>query len=211
MTARSRLVVVALIATLGASSCGLPGAGSVRTVDEGDVPYRLLEPEIAPVPIETEAGAQVRVPAVFWVDGERLLPTATGDVCADEPEVLSERLLGALVAGPSEDARSRGRSSAVPAEFGLELTGVDGETVTIDLQPHASLSAEQLPVAIGQIVLTVTTVPSIRSVVLTSDDDPLQVPLPEGALTEDPVTARDYVELLPVRLRGPSAVGCPRS
>lgn len=211
MSTRGRVVVAALAATLGISSCGLPREGSVRTVDEGDVPYRLLEPESPTVSAEPDAGVPVRAPAVFWVDGERLLPTATGDACTEEPDMLAERLVDTLVAGPSEDARSRGRSSAVAAEFGLEVAGIDGETVTIDIEPHASLSAEQLPVAIGQIVLTVTTIPSVRSVVLTSDGDPLQVPLPDGALTEDPVTAQDYGELLPDRLRGPAAVGCPRS
>lgn len=210
MSGRTRHVLVALAATLGLSSCGLPGNDSIRAVDDGDVPYRLLEPVTSPSPTGNVASARLNAPVVFWVDGDRLLPTASGADCSEEPAVLVARLLGTLAGGPSEEARAAGRSSAVPADFALELAGVDGGTATVDIQPQTSLSAEQLPVAVGQIVLTVASVPSVRSVALTSDGAPLQVPLPEGSLTEGPVRARDYVELLPPRLRAPGVLGCPR-
>ena len=211
MSRRRRLALAALAGAVTLSSCGLPGDGTVRTVDPDDVPYGLLESEGAPIRTATDPRVRLDVPAVFWVGGEHLRPMPSGGTCAEDPEALLERLLDLLAAGPSDEARAEGRSSAVPTDSGLELAGLDDGLVTVDLQPQTSLSAEQLPIAVGQIVLTVATVPSVRSVLLTSDGELLQVPLPQGALTEGPVTARDYVELLPARLRGPSVIGCLRS
>ena len=203
-----RATVVVGVLVLLASSCGLPGSGNARPVDADDVPYRLLDPD-APTSIAFDAGALARKPAVFWVDGERLFPTATGQSCSERTEVLVERLLDTLAAGPSDDGRAEGKSSVVPADAVLGLVGIDDETATVDIATDTSLSAEQLPVAVGQIVLTVTSASSVGSVVLTSDGEPVQVPLPQGALTGEPVSAEDYAELLPARLRPPAAVGCP--
>jgi spore germination protein GerM len=123
--------------------------------------------------------------------------------------VLVERLLAALAAGPSEQGRSAGRSSAIPPDSGLELVGIVDGTAQVDIEPEASLSAERLPVAMGQIVLSVTSVPTIRSVVLVADGEPLQVPLPGGVLTDGAVTADDYADLLPDRFQSPQSFGCP--
>ncbi len=59
-----------------------------------------------------------------------------------------------------------------------------------------SLSAERLPMAVGQLVLTVLSAPGIRSVELVSDDGPIEAPLPGGVLTEGPVTVDDYIGLV---------------
>lgn len=40
----------------------------------------------------------------------------------------------------------------------------------------------------GQVVLTVRSAPTVRSVILMTDGQPVQVPLPQGALTGGPVT-----------------------
>jgi len=199
---------VATVAALLVSSCGLPGSGTVRTVDDGDVPYRLLESDM-PSPPAATGGAPAQAPVVFWTVGERLQPEVTDVACTDGPEVVVERLLSILTTGPSEDARAAGRSSAVPTDFGLELVDLSDGTVEVGIEPETSLSAEQLPLAVGQVVLTVTSAPTIRSVVLVDDGEPVQVPLPEGVLTEEPVTARDYAELLPARPRAPGTFGCP--
>lgn len=202
---RTAAIVVLLAALL--SSCGLPGSGNARTVADDDVPYRLLDPETS-VSSSDDPAALAVTPLVFWVDGERLLPTSIGQRCSEPAEVVVQDLLDVLAAGPAADARTKGRSSVVPTDSRIELVGIEGGTATVDLQTDTSLSAEQLPVAVGQIVLTVTSAPSVESVVLTSDGEPIQVPLPRGPLTGEPVTGRDYAVLLPTRLRV-GDLGCP--
>ena len=81
----------------------------------------------------------------------------------------------------------------------------------MDIDDGTSISAERLPAAIGQVVLTLSSAPGIESVVLVSDGQPVQVPLPGGALTDQPVTGDDYAELLPDRFRGSGRPGCPPS
>ena len=205
---RASVVGLVVAGLCGLSSCGLPGPGNVRRVDAEDVPYRLLESASPAVPGPSGPRHGTKAPAVFWVDDEVLRPVLTDDDCAGDPEAVVAGLLVSLGEGPSEEQRVEGRSSAIPTDFGLELTGVDGATATVDIEPTASLGADQLPVAVAQIVLTVTSAPGVVSVVLTTDGEPLQVPLPDGVLVGGPVTARDYAELLPVRLQDPGAVGC---
>lgn len=207
-------VVAALLAILTLSmlvttSCGLPRSGTVRTVDGAEVPYHLLEPDSAASP-RAASGGTAKAPVVMWVAGQHLVPEATDSDCEGPPEAVVDELLSALTAGPSDETRSDGRSSAVPSDFGLELSDVSGGTAVVSIDPTTSTSAEQLPIAVGQIVLTVTSAPEVRSVVLVSDGAPVQVPLPTGVLVDEPVTAQDYAELLPARLRSEGALGCLR-
>lgn len=191
------------------SSCGLPGDGSVRTVDDDAVPYRLLESGPPSGPASVPQSERARVPVVFWVGRDRLVPEATDDVCAERPETLVEDLLRTLAAGPSEEARAAGKSSALPPGSQLDLVAIKSGTAEVDIEQETSLSAERLPLAVGQVVLTVTSAPTVRSVILMTDGEPVQVPLPQGALTDDPVTAEDYAELLPDRFTTPGTFGCP--
>ena len=212
--ARDRGRVGAAFATttvLLLASCGLPGGGSVHVVDDDTVPYQLLESGTPSARSSVPGRDPGPVPVVFWMTGDRLVPEATGDSCAERPEVLVERLLGALAAGPSDDARAAGKSSAIPSDAGLDLVGMSDGSVEVEIEPETSLSAERLPVAVGQVVLTITSAPTVRSVVLVSDGSPVQVPLPGGVLTNGPVTADDYADLLPDRFATPASFGCPRS
>jgi hypothetical protein len=180
-------------------------------VDDDTVPYHLLDPGASPPrpPAPTEDPGPV--PVVFWLAGERLVPDATGVSCGVHPEQLVAELLNALAAGPSDEARAAGRSSAIPPDSGLDLVTLHDATVEVDIEPETSLSAERLPVAVGQVVLTVTSAPTVESVVLVSEGEPVQVPLPGGALTDGPVTAQDYEALLPHRFQGTAGTGCPSS
>lgn len=200
-------VVAAAVLTL--SSCGLPRDGSARTVDKEDVPYRLLEsdaPSTTSLPPQT---GPARAPVVFWLADDHLVPEATEEKCSEPPEVVVDRLLSTLSAGPSDEGRAIGRSSTIPPDFRLDLVGIVDGTAEVDIEPETSLSAERLPVAVAQVVLTVTSAPTVRAVVLVTGGEPVQLPLPEGVLTGDPVTAGDYDELVAARFRGSDAFGCP--
>ena len=202
------LLLVLLLVLL--SSCGLPGDGSVTKVDDEAVPYHLLDSE-DPSSAATE-GATIpgSVPLVFWlVNDDRLVPAAADASCDQRSEVVVERLLGELAAGPTDDDRAGGRSTALPPESTLALVDITEGTVQVEVNPAAAISADRLPAAVGQIVLTVTSAAGVRSVSLVSEADPVQVPLPGGVLTEGPVTAEDYAVLIPDRYELPGEVGCP--
>lgn len=205
---RSAGVVAVLLAML--CSCGLPGAGSVKQVDDETVPRRLLAPG-APSSATTEsAAAPGLVPVVFWlVDEDMLTPAAAGASCTQPPEVVVTSLLNQLAAGPADEERAAGRSTAIPPGSVPELVDITAGTALVEVDPETSISADRLPAAVGQIVLTVTSAPGVDFVAVVNDDAPAQLPLPGGALTDDPVTAEEYAALVPDRYQGPDDVGCP--
>ena len=61
-----------------------------------------------------------------------------------------------------------------------------------DLAPSPS----RLPLAVGQLVLTLSSIEGIDDVALTAAGSPIQAPLPGGALTDRPLRADDYAALL---------------
>lgn len=205
----SRTGAVLLAALLiAAAGCGLPGGGEVRTVDDGEVPYRLLDQGGAETPTSPSPSTPADLPVVLWTSGDRLLPEAAGPRCDEAADVLVDRLLSALAAGPSEEARAAGRSSALRPDVELASAGVSDGTVEVSIEADAAVSTELLPLAVGQIVLSVTSVPGVDSVVLLVDEEPVQVPLPAGTLTAGPVTASDYSGLVPDRFQRSGSLGC---
>ena len=179
------------------------------------VPYNLLDPEAqsrpgltGPVPVGT--------PVVFWlVHDDRLAPTAVAASCTDPVDDVVDRLLGLLAAAPDEAARSAGRSSAIPSSSELDLVEVADGVALVEFDPATSLTADRLPLAMGQLVLTVTSAPGIEAVRVSAAGDTVEVPLPGGALTDRPVTADDYATFLPERFLGTGRrglstdIGCP--
>jgi hypothetical protein len=66
-------------------------------------------------------------------------------------------------------------------------------------------SPERQPLAVGQVVLTATSVPGVDGVLLDGvDGHPGEMPLPGGALTTRPLRRSDYVELLRPRTPSPT-------
>jgi hypothetical protein len=188
------------------SACGVPGGGSVTRVDDADVPYRLLDP--ADTETSPPADLDESAPLVFWLRGERLVPESGTATCAQEPADAAALLLEALVAGPTEDSRADGWTSAITPESTLGVAGISGATLQVEVDPDTSVGAELLPVAVAQIVLTVTTAAGVDSVSLVSDGETVLAPLPDGVLTDEPVGRADYQDLLPVSLADKTTLGC---
>lgn len=205
---RTGAVLVAAALAVAATGCGLPGGGEVRTVDNGEVPYRLLDDGGEKTPASPSPSTPAGLPVLLWTSGDRLLPEAAGPGCDEPTDVLVDRLLSALAAGPSEEARAAGRSSALLPDVELASAGVSEGTVEVSIDADAAVSTELLPLAVGQIVLSVTSVPGVDSVVLLVDEEPVQVPLPAGALTAGPVSAADYSGLVPDRFQRSGSLGC---
>lgn len=209
MTRRGSSLAAVTVSLMLLSSCGLPGPGSVTKVDDASVPNRLLDSDAASSGTSGSTAAPGPVPVVFWlVDDERLTPTASEASCPEPPEVVVTRLLEELAIGPTDEARAAGRSTAIPPESVPTLVDIRASTARVEVGSETSISADRLPAAVGQIVLTVTSAPGVDSVALVSDGAPVQLPLPGGALTDGPVTADDYAALVPDRYRSED-VGCP--
>ncbi len=201
MTSRAGLVaMVALVL----SGCGLPGDDGVQTVESDAVPYHLLD-ERPPRGDATVPDSTRRVPVVFWlVNAQRLAPAATGLSCGTAPDQLVARLLSELAAAPDDTERADGRDSAIPPESDLHLLGISDGVAQIEVDASTAISADRLPLAVGQIVMSVTSSAVVDRVSLVADGDVVPVPLPGGPLTSQPVSADDYAALLAERYHGDS-------
>ena len=213
---RTAVAAVVLVLVL-VPGCGLPGDTDVRVIDSASVPYRLLDDEPWSQPGEPAGPVPAGAPVVFWLTaGDLLAPTSVDASCADRSEAVVQHLLALLAAPPDEDALSLGRSSAIPPSSELDLVEVVDGVAVVSFEPASSLTADRLPLAVGQLVLTVTTAPGVAAVRVGTAGDVVEVPLPGGALTSRPVVADDYASLLRDRYRdlerpdSPSAdLGCP--
>lgn len=192
MSARRWAVV--LLAVAGTAACGVPTGDAPTTIPPSDVPYGLLStaPTSAAVTPPTPQPAQ---PQVFLVDSAgRLVPR--GRALAGEPlKKEAAGLLDDLAAGPSRDERRAQLSTALPPDVRLTMTGLDDGTATIDVVGSTDLSGRSIRVAVGQIVLTATSLPGIDAVRLQRNGEDVEAPLPSGQLSTDPLTAADYAPL----------------
>ena len=196
--ARVRLarVLLASAAVLLPCACGLPRDGAATPVPPTAVPYNLLSPapSDASAPAPTE---RTTAPHLYLVNvDEELVPVRT-PVEARGLDPVEARLLEQLTAGPTERQRRLGLASALTPGTRIRLVGTHGGTATIEVQrgPQEP-SADRLPLAVGQVVLTATSVQGITAVQLTREGRPMEVPLPGGALTSEPLTAADYAALV---------------
>lgn len=120
-----------------------------------------------------------------------------GGVGDEEATALARLLLRRLSAGPSADQREEGLSTALGPGVPVRLVEVVGGTARVNLsQPERDPSADRLPLAVGQAVLTVTSAPGVARVELLRDSRSIAAPLPDGPRSDEPVDALDYAVLL---------------
>ena len=127
----------------------------------------------------------------------------------------STEQLALLAAAPDDAARRVAGRRPFSSFSELELVDVFDDVAHVEFDPATSLTADRLPLAMGQLVLTVTSAPGIEAVQVRAVGDTIEVPLPGGALTDRPVTADDYAIFLPERFPGTGRqglstdIGCP--
>ncbi|CCG01167.1 GerMN domain-containing protein [Blastococcus saxobsidens] len=193
----NRLHRLGAAGTLGAvltvtSSCGVPTGSAPSTIAPSDVPYGLA----APAPQASAAPSSVPRDEAGWAylvgPDQALVPRARDSGTGSTEERLGE-LLSALADGPTEEEQDRRLSTALPPGVTLSVAGIDGATATIDLSGVAPLpSGAASRRAVAQIVLTATSLPGVEAVLLTSEGEPVEAPLPSGALTDTPLLPADY-------------------
>ncbi len=191
----------ALLACLLAGGCGVPTDSEAQPVPT--VPYGLLNPS-GPAP-SASAPAAEGGPRVWLVRDDGLVP-AESLPAGPGPRATAAVLLRRLGGGPTDMERADGLSTAFGPGVELSLTGVSDGHATVDIRAgDLAPSPSRLPLAVGQVVLTLVSVDGIDDVRLTAAGSPIQAPLPGGALTDRPLRAGDYASLVtPNRSPAPS-------
>ncbi|WP_432525042.1 GerMN domain-containing protein [Kineococcus sp. SYSU DK006] len=210
MRARAVRVLAAAALAAGALSaagaCGTPTDGQPRTITSGEVPHGLLDPKQPPTADGGAAASTGSGPQAYFLTTEQLLvplpvlvpepvPADPGAVGSGEAAVLSA-LLQRLSAGPDEGERARGLASALGPGVALGVDGLHEGVAHITVGGLGdNLAADRLPLAIAQVVLTATSTPGVQAVQLVRDGQVLEVPLPGGQRTAEPLRADDYGSL----------------
>ena len=181
---------------LAASACGVPTGGAPETIAPSDVPYGLASsspprtPEPSPPPRSDE-------PRIYLVAADNVLVPRGRAVPAGTSADRLNRLVDELAAGPDSAELGGQLSTALPPEVRLSVTAVDDDTATIDISGSENApSGLESRRAVGQIVLSATSLPGVGAILLTRDGMPVEAPLPSGELTSEPLTADDYAALL---------------
>ncbi len=193
-----RTVIVAACVAGALVGCGAPTEGT-RAIASEDVPYGLLSPSPKPTPTTAEVspGSDDVSATVYFVGLDDLLVPVPIAFRSHRMNDLVTEVLNSLQAGPSEADRAVGLGTALGTDIELRLATVVGTTVYVDLvlstrQP----AADQIPLAVGQIVLSVTSLSGVTHVGLLVDGEEVDVPLPGGQRTVGSVTAADYGALV---------------
>jgi hypothetical protein len=192
VTGRRAGGAAALVLGLALAACGVPTGGAPSTIDPTDVPYGLASPSPAPTPTPApEAVADTS--RVHWVAADDTVVPREREAAGSTRRERLTSLLGQLATGPTPAEREEQLSTALPPEIGLTVTALDQGTASIDLEVAAqALSGVSGRRAVAQIVLTATSVPGVEAVLLELAGQPVEAPLPAGALTARPLTAGDY-------------------
>ena len=194
--------VLAALALVGA--CGVPTGGTPTTIPASDIPYGLAAPSPTPS-ASASVVPQLDPSRVFLVGKGDVLVARSREIEGATREERLEQLLAALADGPSEVERSEELSTELSPEVRLSLVELSDGAVTIDIDgPAEAPSGGASRRAVGQIVLTATSVPGVDTVRLTLAGEPVEAPLPSNEVTSRPLTAADYAPLLVAEASSPS-------
>ncbi|HEX3004897.1 MAG TPA: GerMN domain-containing protein [Angustibacter sp.] len=197
----TRWAAAAVVASALLAGCGLPHDASARAVDPKQVPYGLLQSSPPATSDQSEPKSTNRTgqqAELFLLDSDdRLVGVPAG---VGRPLTTSARLaalFALLERGPDENQRGQGLSTAWTPGVRIQLRDFTNGTAQVEVAAGLKdPSADQLPLAIGQLVLSATSLREVDAVQLVRDGAPVEVPLPGGALTSAPLTRQDYASLL---------------
>lgn len=189
----THLLVSTALVVLTLAACGVPVTSPPTAITE--VPYNLMETAEPPTPLPSTPVR--RGPFIYWVNAaDQLVAIEAGTTTSDAPDTVAA-VLTRLAQGPSELERESGLSTALGPDVSLTVNRIEGGRADIDITiGPPGPSARRLPLAVGQIVLSLTSASGIDSVWLMSDGTPIEAPLPDGALTARPLTAQDFTALV---------------
>lgn len=179
--------LVALVALL--AGCGVRLEDSARATPAEQIPYGLLEPGTSTSTTSAPSDGAV----LYLVAQGGLAPVRRPVRSATSVRVVVEAL-GAPT--PAEEEEQGLRSVLSAEEFVLGAVTISG-VGRIDLADRfRSLPEREQLLALGQLVLTATSVAGVDRVLFTLNGAPLDVPTADGTLRSGPVTRQDYESML---------------
>jgi Sporulation and spore germination len=188
-------VLAASLTVLGA--CGLPSSSTPVEVPPGEVPYGLLESAPASPSPTVSPGVLISAGTMYLADAQQQLVAVPVQVPSAPAAPMLQSLLDRLAAGPSERERARGLVTDLVPGSTIMLRNISGGTADIEIETtNQDPSPSKLPIAVGQIVLTATSIVGVDRVVFVRDGTVLPVPGPDGSRTLDPLTSASYMSLL---------------
>jgi hypothetical protein len=202
-----------LLVVLTATSCSIPGDGSVKQIDPDQIPYELNATTTSPPPttvsatttttpvVETTTSTisstiPVEIVRLFFVAGAQIVPI---DRLLLSP-AAAPQVLAALSEGPPEGDAAAGLRSALPVGFVAEVSVERGiATVVLPATFITDIPGGEQRLAVAQIVLTLTRQSGVGQVRFTSNNEAQPVPRGRGDLSAPgaSVACDDYANLLP--------------
>jgi len=192
------LTLIGLTVLMLVASCGVPQDSRTVPLDTEQVPFGLLDPTPTTATSTTPGVGvdEVSVRIALVASEDRLILVSRA-VKQSTPRDSAAQVLMDLVAGPTVDERDRGLRSGLPSGIELGLASMNSGVASVDVSSGVqSLPAEQVPLVVGQIVLSLTSVSGVTGVLLVRDGDRVAAPLVDGSLTAEPLTRGDYTALL---------------
>jgi spore germination protein GerM len=147
-----------------------------------------------PVTVAPPSGRATRLTDIYFLRQDHLSVVQRP---VPDPVTL-QRVIQALLKGPTASEGARGVRSALPTTLMVKNLTARGETAVIDLgDGFAAIDSADQALAIAQLVYTVTGWPGIDRLRVMVDGKAVQVPRADGQLTDGDVTRADYASLLP--------------
>lgn len=188
---RLRLMAVWL-ALPALAACGIPNQATPQALSRHDVPFGLLSPSVSNPPANPRAPQVATV--VYLLRAGRLAGAAR---TVDFPLTV-QRVLDALVQGPTNNEARSGLQSAINSGAQLIYTGQAGGTATVDLGgAFGQVGGQAQILAVAQVVFTVTSIPGVTGVLFTEAGQPVDAPSGDGTLTSGPLVRQDFATLAP--------------
>ena len=186
---RARRAAVALSLVLVLAACGVQAENHARVADDENVPFELLDVEVAPATTLPGDEATQAASLCFVLDGRlEIVPVQLA-----VPVTLMSAL--AALADPPSDPPSLSTTLADPSL--VSRVRLAGGIARVDLGGSiADLASEQQLLLVAQIVCTLTGQPGVGQVSFTLEGSPVDVPTGDGSLTSAPVSRDDYSGLL---------------
>jgi hypothetical protein len=186
----SRLLILGALLVLLVTACSPGSQEEPEAIARRDVPFQLLE--TTTTTREPPADDTAQRFDVYLVSGDRLVASSRSTDAS--PTAVSA--LRALIVGPTTADDQLGIGTAIPPATRLVAVARDAEMLDIDLSREFMSSASDGSLAVGQLVLTATSLPGIERIRFRIDGMPVEVPTGDGALAHGPVTRDDYANLL---------------
>jgi hypothetical protein len=206
---RCRTALIALAAVILAG-CGVPQDGRVQVVGAENIPAGVPRSTTTAAPTPATASpttsAGVIAEIAFVLDDQLVLRPRRIPVATSVGQV--QALLNELQRGPSSLERSYGLESTLSNAAGLTVSGLQATVVTVDISAEpADQSPDRLPLIIGQLVFTVTSVRGVGALQLERDGRVVDAPLPGGTLSSAPLTRADFQPLTTPAPTAPAPTG----